>query len=79
MTAARPSPDYAQEAYVIEQSRTTLRFENDGTGRRDCICVKVQSEAGAGVGAAAFPITLRMNGWTSSLARPRRRHSDRAG
>src|SRR2546430_2146903 len=42
--AASPSPDYAQEAYVIEQSRTTWRFENDGTGRRDSyLRVKVQS------------------------------------
>jgi tetratricopeptide (TPR) repeat protein len=55
--AASPSPDYAQEAYVIEQSRTTWRFENDGTGRRDSyLRVKVQSEAGVqSWGQLAFP------------------------
>ena len=55
--AASPSPDYAQEAYVIEQSRTTVRFENDGTGHRDrYLRVKVQSEAGVQAwGQLAFP------------------------
>jgi hypothetical protein len=52
-----PSPDYAQEAYVVEQSRTTWRFEDDGTGRRDWyLRVKVQSEAGVrSWGQLAFP------------------------
>jgi len=32
---------------VIEQSRTSLRFENDGTGRRELyLRIKAQSEAG---------------------------------
>jgi tetratricopeptide (TPR) repeat protein len=39
--------DYSQEAYVLEQLHTSLRFENDGTGRKETIArVKVQSEAG---------------------------------
>ena len=52
-----PSTDYAQEAYVIEQSKTTWRFENDGTGRRDWyLRVRVQSEAGVQAwGQLAFP------------------------
>ena len=55
--AASPSTDDAQEAYVIEQSRTTVRFENDGTGRRDLyLRVKVKSEAGVQAwGQLAFP------------------------
>src|SRR5438094_1563254 len=40
------APDYSQEPFVVEQSRTTCRFENDGTGRRDLYMrVKVQNEA----------------------------------
>jgi hypothetical protein len=52
-----PSTDYTQEAYVVEQSKTTWRFENDGTGRRDWyLRVKVQSEAGVQAwGQLAFP------------------------
>ena len=30
-------PDYSREAMVYEQYRTLVRFENDGTGRRDSI------------------------------------------
>lgn len=41
-----PSADYSREAYVIEQSHTAWRFENDGTGRKDTyVRVKVQSDA----------------------------------
>jgi tetratricopeptide (TPR) repeat protein/transglutaminase-like putative cysteine protease len=37
----------AEEAAVIEQSRTAIRFENDGTARRETYFrVKAQSEAG---------------------------------
>jgi Flp pilus assembly protein TadD len=40
-------PDYAQEAVVVEQARTLLRFEKDGTGRREIYMrLKTQSEAG---------------------------------
>jgi len=40
-------PDYTREAMVYEQYRTLVRFENDGTGRRDSIArVRVQSDAG---------------------------------
>ncbi len=40
-------PDYSQEAYVLEQFRTSYRFENDGTGRKEVSArVRVQSEAG---------------------------------
>ncbi len=39
--------DYSQEAFVIEQLKTTYRFEKDGTGQRDMnVRVRVQSEAG---------------------------------
>jgi tetratricopeptide (TPR) repeat protein/transglutaminase-like putative cysteine protease len=39
--------DYHREASVLEQSRTTWRFENDGTGRKDTyIRVKIESAAG---------------------------------
>jgi len=39
--------DYSQEGFVIEQVRTLLRFESDGTGRKETIArVRVQSEAG---------------------------------
>jgi Flp pilus assembly protein TadD len=48
MRAQSPQPgDYSQEAFVIEQSRTTYRFEKDGTGRRESyLRVRVQSAAG---------------------------------
>jgi tetratricopeptide (TPR) repeat protein len=39
--------EYSQEAFVIEQSRSRVVFEDDGTGRRETyVRVKVQSEAG---------------------------------
>ena len=41
------APDYSQEAYVVELLRTSYRFENDGTGKKEVTArVKVQSEAG---------------------------------
>jgi tetratricopeptide (TPR) repeat protein/transglutaminase-like putative cysteine protease len=40
-------PDYSKEAFVVEQSKSRLVFENDGTGRREAyVRIKVQSEAG---------------------------------
>ena len=45
--AAAGTPDYSQEAFVIEQLRTSYRFDNDGTGRREQYArIKVQSDAG---------------------------------
>lgn len=45
--AQQPPPSYSTEAYVVEQSRTSERFENDGTGRREqYFRIKAQSEAG---------------------------------
>ncbi|HET6979259.1 MAG TPA: DUF3857 domain-containing protein [Pyrinomonadaceae bacterium] len=45
--AAKQKPDYSQEAVVIEDLRTSYRFERDGTGQRDLTFrAKVQSEAG---------------------------------
>ena len=39
--------DYSQEPFVIEQFITRVRFENDGTGRREMsVRIRVQSEAG---------------------------------
>jgi tetratricopeptide (TPR) repeat protein len=39
--------DYTQESFVVEQVRTSYRFEKDGTGRKELYArVKVQSEAG---------------------------------
>src|SRR3981081_121597 len=39
--------DYSQEAFVIEQLRSSYRFESDGTGRKESIArIRVQSEAG---------------------------------
>jgi Flp pilus assembly protein TadD/transglutaminase-like putative cysteine protease len=39
--------DYSQEPFVIEQYRTTARFENDGTSERDlAVRIRVQSDAG---------------------------------
>src|ERR1044072_8004069 len=46
-TQAPQKPDYSQEALVIEDLRTSYRFERDGTGQRDvAFRAKVQSEAG---------------------------------
>ncbi len=43
---AKP-PDHSQESYVVEKLKTSYRFENDGTGRREIYArIKVQSEAG---------------------------------
>jgi tetratricopeptide (TPR) repeat protein len=40
-------PDHSQESYVVEKLKTSYRFENDGTGRREIYArIKVQSEAG---------------------------------
>lgn len=48
--AQAPTPaaaEYSQEAFVIEQSTLSFRFENDGTGRREVFArIKVQSDAG---------------------------------
>jgi tetratricopeptide (TPR) repeat protein len=45
--AADQQKDYSQESFVIEKVLTRLRFESDGTGRRETIArVRVQSEAG---------------------------------
>jgi tetratricopeptide (TPR) repeat protein/transglutaminase-like putative cysteine protease len=45
--AGATSKNYPDESYVIEQMRTSYRFENDGTGRKETIArVRVQSEAG---------------------------------
>jgi hypothetical protein len=39
--------DHSQEAYIIEQTRTLLRFEADGTGRREMYMrLRTQNEAG---------------------------------
>jgi hypothetical protein len=39
--------DYSKEPFVIEQSRARLRFESDGTGRREYSArIRVLSEAG---------------------------------
>jgi len=41
------APDYSKEAFIVEQTHTVYRFENDGTGRRDTyLRIKTQSEAG---------------------------------
>jgi Flp pilus assembly protein TadD len=40
-------PDYTEESFVVEQLKTTYRFESDGTGRKELYArIKVQSEAG---------------------------------
>jgi tetratricopeptide (TPR) repeat protein len=40
-------PDYSKESFVTEYMRSRLRFENDGTGRRESVFrIRVQSEAG---------------------------------
>src|SRR5580704_5450103 len=42
-----PKHDYSQEAFVVEQFRSTYRFESDGTGRKETVArIRVQSEAG---------------------------------
>src|SRR6185369_15947815 len=44
---AKQKPDFSQEAVVIEDLRTSYRFERDGTGQHDVTFrAKVQSEAG---------------------------------
>ncbi len=43
----KPKHDYSQEAFVVEQYRSSYRFESDGTGRRETVArIRVQSEAG---------------------------------
>src|SRR5215813_12949499 len=50
-------PDYSQEAYVLEQVKTSYRFEKDGTGQHEqSMRVKVQSDAGVeSFGQLVFP------------------------
>src|SRR4051812_19094599 len=44
---APPPPPAPDEAAIIEQSRTRMRFEDDGTGTRETyVRVTAQSEAG---------------------------------
>ena len=45
--SAVPTPDHSQESYVVEKFRTSYRFENDGTGKREFYArIKIQSDAG---------------------------------
>lgn len=47
LSAQSARTDHSQEAFVVEQTRTSYRFEADGTGRRENAArIKVQSEAG---------------------------------
>lgn len=47
IASAAPPADHSQEAYVVEKLRTSYRFENDGTGRRESYArIKIQSQAG---------------------------------
>jgi hypothetical protein len=40
-------PDFANEAFVIEQNSVSLTFENDGTGTRESSArIRIQSDAG---------------------------------
>src|SRR5215510_4776634 len=50
-------PDYSQEAFVLEQIKTSYRFEKDGTGQREqTFRVKIQSDAGVeSFGQLVFP------------------------
>ena len=42
-----PPPDYSQEAYVVQHSSKTMRFENDGTGVEQTDAqIKIISESG---------------------------------
>lgn len=44
---ATADADTTQEAFVIEQTTTTYRFEDDGTGRRERQArIRIQSETG---------------------------------
>ncbi len=44
---ANTKPDYAQEAFVVEQSTNKVTFENDGTSSRETTArVRIQSDAG---------------------------------
>jgi Flp pilus assembly protein TadD len=43
----KPTHDYSQESFVIEQMHSRYRFEADGTGRKETVArIRVQSEAG---------------------------------
>jgi len=56
-TSTAKEADYSQEAVVIQQLKTSYRFEPNGTGKREMsVRVKVQSEAGlASFGQLIFP------------------------
>jgi tetratricopeptide (TPR) repeat protein/transglutaminase-like putative cysteine protease len=44
---ANKPADYSREPFIVEQMTTRMRFENDGSGRRDVTArIKVQSDAG---------------------------------
>src|SRR5215468_3272143 len=51
------TPDYSQEAVVVEQMKTSYRFEKDGTGQHEMtVRVRVQSEAALSeFGQLVFP------------------------
>ena len=45
--SATAAIDHSQEAYIVEKFRTSYRFENDGTGKREFYArIKIQSDAG---------------------------------
>src|ERR1700752_92720 len=45
--ASEAAADHSEESFVVEKLRTSYRFENDGTGRREVYAkIRVQSEAG---------------------------------
>jgi len=57
MPADQKQPDYSQEAFIIEQLKSSYRFENDGTGQRELSSrIKIQTEAGVQTfGQLIFP------------------------
>src|SRR5262245_8371180 len=46
--ARASAADYSREAFVVEQSRNSCRFEADGTGRRE-IYMRIRTQSAAGV------------------------------
>src|SRR5206468_146968 len=75
-SSASGAEDFAREAYVVEESKTVVRFEADGTGRREVYeRINVHSDAGVEKwGQLTFPYTSATERMTIASVNVRKRN-----
>lgn len=75
-TQVKNSPSYSDEAYVIEQSDTTIQYQRDGTGEQTSyVRARIQSEAGAR-GFSVLTMPYASADETAQFASVRVHHAD---